>query len=192
VTVELPRLVSVGHVDADEVGPLHVARLHLEALGRRIPAMQEQVVPVGVGERGSVTDTGIERVHCELDAVALQRRPRVGDVGDPQGDRAAEGRERDREVARLVLDPAVARPGVPHEPKDTAVEVLRPLQITDGLRDEVDVLSLDQPTEPSIWSWISRFISTAYSRGSSFVIGSTKPDTIIAEASASESPRDIR
>jgi hypothetical protein len=37
-----------------------------------------------------------------------------------------------------------------------------------------------------------RFISTAYSSGSSFVIGSTKPDTIIALASASESPRDMR
>ena len=33
-----------------------------------------------------------------------------------------------------------------------------------------------QPTEPSICSWIRRFISTAYSSGSSFVIGSTKPD----------------
>ena len=53
-------------------------------------------------------------------------------------------------------------------------------------------LRVDQPTEPSIWSWISRFISTAYSSGSSFVIGSTKPETINADASPSESPRDIR
>ena len=49
-----------------------------------------------------------------------------------------------------------------------------------------------QPTEPSICSWISRFISTAYSSGSSLVIGSTKPVTIIAQASVSERPRDIR
>src|SRR5207342_3737661 len=49
-----------------------------------------------------------------------------------------------------------------------------------------------QPTEPSIWSWISRFISTAYSSGSSLVMGSTKPLTIIALASASVSPRDMR
>jgi hypothetical protein len=48
------------------------------------------------------------------------------------------------------------------------------------------------PTEPSIWSRISRFISTAYSSGSSLVIGSTKPETIIADASASERPRLIR
>ena len=46
-----------------------------------------------------------------------------------------------------------------------------------------------QPTEPSICSWIRRFISTAYSSGSSLVIGSTKPATIIAAASLSESPR---
>ena len=49
-----------------------------------------------------------------------------------------------------------------------------------------------QPTEPSICSWISRFISTAYSSGSSLVIGSMKPDTTIAEASASVRPRLIR
>ena len=48
------------------------------------------------------------------------------------------------------------------------------------------------PTEPSIWSWISRLSSTAYSSGSSFVIGSTKPATISAEASASDRPRLIR
>ena len=49
-----------------------------------------------------------------------------------------------------------------------------------------------QPTDPSICSWIRRFISTAYSSGSSLVIGSTKPETIIALASASERPRDMR
>ena len=49
-----------------------------------------------------------------------------------------------------------------------------------------------QPTDPSICSWIRRFISTAYSSGSSLVIGSMKPETIMAEASASLSPRLIR
>ena len=48
------------------------------------------------------------------------------------------------------------------------------------------------PTEPSICSWIRRLSSTAYSSGSSFVIGSTKPATISAEASASDRPRLIR
>src|SRR5436190_20603070 len=77
------------------------------------------------------------------------------------------------------------------EPVHVAVESRRPLHVCDRDGDEIRPLD-DQPTEPSIWSWISRFISTAYSSGSSFVIGSTKPETIIADASASESPRDIR
>jgi hypothetical protein len=51
---------------------------------------------------------------------------------------------------------------------------------------------LRQPTEPSIWIWIRRFISTAYSSGSSLTIGSMKPATIIAEASDWDSPRDMR
>src|SRR5690625_2320236 len=49
-----------------------------------------------------------------------------------------------------------------------------------------------QPTAPSICSSISRFSSRAYSMGSSRAIGSTKPRTIIAIASASSIPRDIR
>src|SRR5437667_640298 len=48
------------------------------------------------------------------------------------------------------------------------------------------------PTEPSICSWIRRFISTAYSIGSSFTIGSMKPETIIAAASSLPMPRLIR
>jgi len=49
-----------------------------------------------------------------------------------------------------------------------------------------------QPTEPSIWSSIRRFSSTAYSIGSSRVIGSMNPFTIIAVASGSVRPRLIR
>ena len=51
---------------------------------------------------------------------------------------------------------------------------------------------VDQPTDPSIWSWISLFISTAYSIGSSLTSGSMNPLTIRVEASASERPRLIR
>jgi hypothetical protein len=50
----------------------------------------------------------------------------------------------------------------------------------------------DQPTAPSICSSMSRFSSRAYSIGSSFAIGSTKPRTIIAIASSSSMPRLIR
>ena len=49
-----------------------------------------------------------------------------------------------------------------------------------------------QPTEPSICSWIKRFISTAYSIGSSFTNGSKKPLTIIVLASDSVIPRLVR
>ena len=73
-----------------------------------------------------------------------------------------------------------------------AVEPLGPLHVLNRNGDEIRPLHVDHPTEPSICSWIRRFISTAYSSGSSFVIGSTKPDTTIADASASESPRDMR
>ena len=106
---------------------------------------------------------------------------------------APEGRERDRQVAGLVLDPALARcVRVAREAERLPVELVCGFEIGDGDGYEVDALGADQPTDPSICSWIRRFISTAYSSGSSLVIGSTKPETIIADASASESPRDIR
>ena len=49
-----------------------------------------------------------------------------------------------------------------------------------------------QPTEPSIWSSMSRLSSRAYSIGNSRAIGSTKPRTTIAIASSSVMPRLIR
>ena len=52
--------------------------------------------------------------------------------------------------------------------------------------------SRNYPTDPSICNWISRFISTAYSIGSSLTSGSMKPLTIIALASSSGRPRLIR
>src|SRR5262249_8730422 len=98
------------------------------------------------------------------------------------------------QVEADVLAQLKLRPGaVPdlREPERLPVEPGRALEIGDGNGDEIRPLD-DQPTDPSICSWISRFISTAYSSGSSLVIGSTKPETIIADASASERPRDIR
>ena len=49
-----------------------------------------------------------------------------------------------------------------------------------------------QPTAPSICSSMSRLSSSAYSIGSSRAIGSTKPRTIMAMASSSVMPRDMR
>src|SRR4051794_29572503 len=48
------------------------------------------------------------------------------------------------------------------------------------------------PMEPSICNSMRRFISTAYSIGSSLVIGSMKPFTMSFEASSSGIPRDWR
>src|SRR5690606_19894736 len=49
-----------------------------------------------------------------------------------------------------------------------------------------------QRTAPAICSSMRRLSSRAYSIGSSLAIGSTKPRTIIAIASSSAMPRDIR
>ena len=49
-----------------------------------------------------------------------------------------------------------------------------------------------QPTAPSICSSMRRFSSRAYSMGSSRAMGSTNPRTIMAMASVSVMPRDMR
>ena len=128
-------------------------------------------------------------------------RARGGDVGDAQRDvrsvrpeLLAELRRIDEieaHVAGLELGPALVEVRAV-DAQRLAVEALGPLHVLHRNGNEVRPLHRDQPTEPSIWSWIRRFISTAYSSGSSFVIGSTKPDTTIADASASDRPRDMR
>src|SRR2546430_2045339 len=169
---------------------------------RRVAAVEHQRVAVRVAEERHVADAGVEDLALELDAHRLQLATRPLDVGHPQCDRRGvrpfellpdvrgiEEIEADV-LAQLELRPAtLARD--PLQTERFLVEASRTLEIRYGHRDEVGALD-DQPTEPSICSWISRFISTAYSSGSSFVIGSTKPDTISADDSASESPRDIR
>src|SRR5690554_7346841 len=54
------------------------------------------------------------------------------------------------------------------------------------------VVSDGQPTDPSIWSSMRRFSSSAYSMGSSRAMGSMNPRTIMAMASNSSIPRDMR
>ena len=54
------------------------------------------------------------------------------------------------------------------------------------------ILHCHHPIVPSSSILTKLFISTAYSSGSSFAIGSTKPRTIIARASSSSIPRLIR
>ena len=166
--------------------------------------MEYQRVAVRIGEAGDVADAGVDRSIGELDAGRLE--PPLGFlyVSNAERDRHRvrlwleigahrfRRNERERDVARLVFDPPWARMRTALEPERRAVELVSALEVLNRDADEVDPFCVDQPTDPSICSWINRFISTAYSSGSSFVIGSTKPDTISAEASGSESPRDIR
>src|SRR6185436_2912123 len=170
---------------------------------RRVAMVEHQSVAVRVLEGGAVADAGVERLTEELDADIGEPFLRLVDVGDSQDDRRERQRrkrlsgafrvdDRERDVVRFELDPRVCRVRVALQPERLLVELRRPPPVFRRHCDEVDAPCVDQPTEPSICSWISRFISTAYSSGSSFVIGSTKPETIIAEASVSESPRDIR
>src|SRR5262245_31207429 len=163
--------------------------------------MEHERVALAVGEERHVADTRVERVAVERHALPLELRPPRGDVVDPQRDVRAVRRELaadprrvdqiEADVAGLDLGPPVV-PGRAVHAQRVPVERLRALHVLHQDRHEVGPLDRAQPTDPSIWSWISRFISTAYSSGSSFVIGSTNPDTIIALASASESPRDKR
>src|ERR1035437_6986944 len=163
--------------------------------------MQDERVSVGIREGRYVANAGVERLAVELHSLGLELRSRRRHVGHPQ-----------RHFVRRRLDPSPDRWGIPHgqshltgpvlgtagrvalvlELEDLAVEVLCPLDVLDWNRDEVRVLDFHQPTLPSICSWIRRFISTAYSSGSSLVIGSTKPETIIELASCSVRPRLIR
>src|SRR5262249_19746348 len=149
---------------------------------------------VRVDERGHVAHARVERIALELDSFAFELRSRGSDVVDvKERDAVSRRLELHAEPRRLpnpeagLTDPElVPRTRVGSQPERLDVEPLRPLCISGGDADRVDLRDQTQPTEPSIWSWMRRFISTAYSSGSSFVIDSTKPDTISAEASASE------
>src|SRR4051812_26308975 len=170
---------------------------------RRVPPVEHQDVAVRVLEDPHVTNPGVERLAAEFDALRLELLLRLDDVRHAQRDRrGVRPLERLADVLHLqeveadVLPELVLREALClvldlGQAECLRVEALRPFHVRDRHRDEVGAFD-DQPTEPSIWSWISRFISTAYSSGSSFVIGSTKPLTIIALASASVSPRDMR
>src|SRR3954466_76448 len=163
--------------------------------------MQHQCVAVRIGEEGHMADARVERLAVELDPLRLELVARRGHIRNAQRNvRAVRRGERRADVLHAQeIQADVLTELVLGEPAGTdlrqaerlTVEPLRPLHVCHRHRDAIGAFD-DQPTEPSTCSWISRFISTAYSSGSSFVIGSTKPDTIIALASASVSPRDMR
>src|SRR5207247_7302011 len=151
-------------------------------------------------ERGHVAHAGVERVVFDLDSSALELGTCSGDVVDAQQrDGVSRRLELHSEALRLpdpeagLTDPElVPRTRVRSQAERLDVEPVRSLRVSGRDPDRVDPRDQTQPTEPSICSWISRFISTAYSSGTSFVIGSMNPDTTMAEASSSVRPRLIR
>src|SRR5438128_8588137 len=167
----------------------------------RVAPVQHQRVPLAVREERHVTDARVASLSVELDAGLFELRARFGDVGNAQRDVRSVRLELPADLGRideveahapgLELGPALVEVRAVNAQR-LAVEALGPLHVLYRNGDEIRPFNRDQPTEPSICSWIRRFISTAYSSGSSFVIGSTQPDTTIADASASERPRDIR
>lgn len=92
-------------------------------------------------------------------------------------------------VAVHCLTAAEGRPGHPERRSYFEGTPQQGTEIPPGPPPTMDRI---QPTLPSICSSISRFISTAYSMGSSLISGSTNPVTIMEEASASDMPRLIR
>src|SRR5713226_8197985 len=168
---------------------------------RRVPPVQHQGVPVGIVEEGHVADARVERLAGELHTFPFELGASCSDVGYAKRQLGRIRRELPSDLG-WIPDPerhlpreelgADRRVALVREAKRLAVEPFRPLDVLRRDGDEIDPLDLHYPTDPSICSWIKRFISTAYSSGSSLVIGSTKPETIIADASASDRPRLIR
>ena len=179
-------------VHGDEVGALDDHRRLARLAAARSGGEACSAFPSGSAKTRHVADAGVEDLALELDALPPRARPAprrrrrrcIAMCAVVCGANSiAELRRSRRSTEARLADPELAFAGrVGPQAERLAVELVAiASRSVDGNGDEVDAPSTgDQPTEPSIWSWISRFISTAYSSGSSLVIGSTKPETIIA------------
>jgi hypothetical protein len=63
--------------------------------------MQHQRITVGVVEERHVADACVERLACELDAFALELRPRRADIWDAQRDVVRVRCERETDLSRI-------------------------------------------------------------------------------------------
>jgi hypothetical protein len=145
--VEAKRAILVLRHDHREVRARDLCRWLLPLLERCVPPVQEQVVAIWVGERSAMTNTRVERIHGELDPRLLERAAGLGDVRNAERDRAAERGEREGDVRRLVLHPALSGGvRVARKPERVPVEVIGTGEIADGDGDEVDALDLDHGT----------------------------------------------
>src|SRR5436853_7596905 len=101
----------------------------------RVPPVQHDLVPVGIGEEGHVADAGVEAVAVELDALLLELQPSLCDVGNAEREagvvRAAElpsDRLEAEEVEKAVvaeLELGEARVAGQRQAERLAVERLR-------------------------------------------------------------------
>src|SRR5829696_8763385 len=115
-----------------------------------------------MGEEPHVADTGVEGVAGELDVRHAQRNVRRVRRRELLPDVRRVDQVETDVLAELELGPPARRDL--RQAERLLVEPRRPLEIRHGYRHEVGPLDGNaQPTDPSIWSWIRRFISTAYS-----------------------------
>ena len=118
---------------------------------------------LGRDERRAVADTGVERVHRELDARPLQLAAGLLDVGDANAIPPPKV-EPERQVAGLVLGQRSPECGLRIGRASSRQNSSARARSSTGTATK-STTRLGQPTEPSIWSWMSRFSSTAYSSG---------------------------
>ncbi len=206
----------------DDGGPGEAADPHEEGAVDEVLVAPGEADPHRLGELGlgrdvqdghAVAAGGHDRCRAVLRRGDAEGPP-VGDrqpgQGDALGQRLLAGQARpggrvaeeraepvDRGEAPLLLAPVRHREVGDVERR----RALGPRLVRDHRRGTVGVRPLGgalggqqahQPTAPSICSSMSRLSSRAYSMGSSLAMGSTKPRTIIAIASSSVIPRDMR
>ena len=161
---------------------------------------------VGLGHSAGQALTELDL--AELHAFGQRRAVNHGDFDLRFAGRLEHGEELvdalDRRVAPFVLLAAGLRVvacverahGMVHGGRHSGRNRVRVVGVGDRNLDFLDgccvVGHRNQPTDPSIWSSTSLLSSSAYSIGSSRLIGSTKPRTIMPRASSSVSPRLIR
>ena len=179
------------------------SRVSVASVAAGVAAVQDELIAVRVGEERHVAHARVEDVAVELDALRLELLPRLVHVRRRAARslrRAARGTRR-RSTRGSADRGSRCRRACTRESRRHWSAAGRACRGRRRFERSMSVTGTAQKStcstthladRPSIWSWISRFISTAYSSGSSFVIGSTKPLTTIADASASERPRDIR
>src|SRR4051812_34108789 len=133
---------SAGTPKPHGVGRLDGPRLRV----RRVPAVQHELVPVGVGEDRHVADAGVEGVAEELDALGLEHGAHLSDVVAAQRPRVALLGDERHALLLGLPDPEarVAGPLLPlsvlvrAQPQDAAVEGAGALGVLGGDAEEVE------------------------------------------------------